>query len=186
MEIFIISGKSGSGKDALASIMKKKLESNGCSCVTLHYADLVKYYLHQYYDWDGVKDEHGRNLLQQLGTNKIRAMYPDYWATAIGQFLSAVPNDFDVAFIPDARFPNEIEVVKKYNPNVYTIRIERFDEDNNLYVNPIFTQEQLNHPSETSLDDYDEFDYFVENSGEDLTALEEAADTILADTRLLI
>lgn len=186
MEIFMISGKSGSGKDTLATLMRKKLENVGCNCITLHYADLVKSYAIQYYNWNGIKDEAGRTLLQQLGTNKVRAKYPDYWAEAIGKFLAAIPKDFDCAFIPDARFPNEIEVVKYYNPFARTIRVERFNEDRTPYINPVFTSIQLNHPSETSLDNYNNFDYIVENRGNDLSMLQNAADIILADTRLLI
>ena len=181
MKILMISGKSGSGKDTFANIMREKLSNK--KCITLHYADLVKYYLKQYYNWDGVKDENGRTLLQQLGTNKVRAKFPNYWAETIAKFLAAIPNDFDCAFIPDARFPNEIEVVKQYNPDALSIRIERYDEKGNNYINPAFTQEQLNHPSETSLDDYEDFDYIVSNS--DLTELEDSAKAILTDIGLL-
>ena len=181
MKILMISGKSGSGKDTFANIMREKLSNK--KCITLHYADLVKYYLKQYYNWDGVKDEKGRTLLQQLGTNKVRAKFPNYWAETIAKFLAAIPNDFDCAFIPDARFPNEIEVVKQYNPDALSIRIERYDEKGNNYINPAFTQEQLNHPSETSLDDYEDFDYIVSNS--DLTEFEDSAKAILTDIGLL-
>ena len=181
MKILMISGKSGSGKDTFANIMREKLSNK--KCITLHYADLVKYYLKQYYNWDGVKDEKGRTLLQQLGTNKVRAKFPNYWAETIAKFLAAIPNDFDCAFIPDARFPNEIEVVKQYNPDALSIRIERYDEKGNNYINPAFTQEQLNHPSETSLDDYEDFDYIVSNS--DLIELEDSAKVILTDIGLL-
>lgn len=182
MEILILSGKSGSGKDTLANIMREKLETAGCKCITLHYADLVKYYAKQYYNWNEIKDEAGRSLLQNIGTEKVRTKYPDYWATAIGQFLAAIPNDFDCAFIPDARFPNEIEVVQNYNPNALTIRIERY-ENNESYVNPIFTKEQLMHSSEISLDNYGYFNYIVENYS--LEELNQSAETILADIGLL-
>lgn len=185
MKILMISGKSGSGKDTFANIMREKLEKVGCNCITLHYADLVKYYLKQYYNWDGVKDEKGRTLLQQLGTNKVRAKFPDYWAETIAKFLAAIPNDFDCAFIPDARFPNEIEVVKQYNPNAISIRIERYNKDGTAYTNPVFTTEQLNHPSETSLDNYENFDYIIENYSDNLAELKDSADTILADIGLL-
>lgn len=185
MKIFLISGKSASGKDTLATVMRTKLEESGLTCITLHFADLVKYYAKQYYNWDGVKDEDGRSLLQQLATDTVRAKYPDYWAETISKFLAAIPNDFDFALIPDTRFPNEIEVVKQYNPDVQTIRIQRFNEHEEPYTNPVFTLFQLEHPSETSLDDYNNFDYIVDNHGSDLSELEDAAEAILVDSGLL-
>lgn len=183
--IIILSGKSGHGKDALGGLMRAKLEAAGYHCMTVHYADLVKYYATQYYNWDGIKDEKGRALLQHLGTDKVRTRFPNYWADTISKFLLATATDFDYVFIPDARFPNEIEVVKQDNPHVITIRIERYNDDGTPYTNPAFTKKQLAHASETSLDDYYGFDYIVENSGPDLTMLNDAADTILNDLGIL-
>lgn len=184
MKTIIISGKSGSGKDTLANIMREKLESTGKRCVTIHFADLVKHYLTDYYGWNGEKDEAGRTLLQTLGTDKVRALIPEYWAEAVAKFLAVAAhfNDFDVAFIPDARFPNEVETVFEYNQDSVSIRVERYNEDGNLYVNPDFTEEQLQHPSEVSLDKYP-FDYIIENhTMNDFSA---AAETVLQDIGLL-
>lgn len=185
MEVLIISGKSGSGKDTFANLVKDELENNNKSCIILHYADLVKYYARQYYNWNGEKDEIGRTLLQTLGTNKVRKVFPNYWAETIAKFLAAIPNDFDCALIPDARFPNEIEIVKHFNPQAKAIHIERVNDDGSLYLNPNLTQEQLNHPSETSLDDYVDFDYIIENYNSDITFLQDAVPTVLIDIGLL-
>lgn len=184
MKIIIISGKSGSGKDTFANLMREKLEAAGCNCVTIHYADLVKYYATQYYHWNGEKDEAGRQLLTTIGTDKVRSLLPDYWSEIVAKFLcvAAHYDDFDCAFIPDARFPNEIEVVMEYNPDVTTIRMNRINEDGSIYLNPALTAEQLNHASEISLDNYP-FDYIVENHN--LNELNDSADVILEDLDLL-
>ena len=92
-------------------------------------------------------------------------------------------DEFDCAFIPDARFENEIEVVKYYNPEAITIRIKRYNENGEEYLNPSFTNEQNNHPSEIELDDYCEFDYYVENRN--LEELQESAEFLLKVTNLL-
>lgn len=184
MEIIVISGKSGSGKDTFANFMRAKLEAAGCKCVTAHFADLVKHYADIYYEWNGEKDAYGRQLLQELGTNKVREKFPNYWAEAIAKFLAAVPNDFDCAFVPDARFENEIEIVKQYNPQTKVIRIERYNADNSHYLNPSLTLEQHEHPSEIALDTYEDWDYIVENHS--IEELEESADFILAELQLLI
>ena len=184
MEIIVISGKSGSGKDTFANMMRAKLEAAGCKCITAHFADLVKHFCTDYYQWNGDKSTpEGRRILQVLGTNKVRQKFPDYWAETIAKFLAAIPDDFDCAFVPDARFDNEIAVMKKYNPQAQIIRIERYNEDGSKYINPLLTLEQTQHPSETSLDDYEDWDYIVENHN--LKELEESAETVLADLQLL-
>ena len=188
MEVFLLSGKSGSGKDALANIMAQKLENAGCRTLILHFADLVKYYAKQYYGWGGEKDEEGRSLLQRIGTGIMRCYNQDYWAKIISEFVAAnnLYNEFQVAFIPDARFPNEIEIVQEYNPQAITIRLERFNQYGAPYVNPTFTTEQLQHSSEVSLDKYGFFNYIIENRSEGLDDLNAAADLILEDTGLLV
>lgn len=185
METILISGKSASGKDTFANMIKDKLEAVGCNVLIIHFADLVKFYAKEYYNWNGVKDEAGRNLLQKLGTNLVREQFPDYWAETIAKFLAVMNHyeEFDCALIPDTRFENEIETVKYWIPNAISIRIRRLNEDKTEYVNPAFSEEQLNHPSETSLNDYCEFDYCVDNIG--LKELEESAEIILKLTGLL-
>lgn len=184
METMIISGKSASGKDTFANMMKEKLEQSGCKVLIIHFADLVKFYAKQYYNWDGTKNEEGRSLLQRLGTDLVRNKYPEYWAQAVAKFLVVMNenDEFDCAFIPDARFENEIEVVKYYIPNAITIRIKRYS-DGVQYFNPSFTEEQHKHPSETDLDDYCEFDYYIENHN--LKELQESAEFLLKVTNLL-
>ena len=183
MEVMIISGKSGSGKDTFADIMRSKLEKVGCKCLTIHFADLVKYYAEVYYKRKKKKNEAGRKLLQQLGTDKLRAKFPNYWCEHVAQLLAAVPDDFDCAFIPDARFENEISVVKQYNPQAKVIRIERYNEDGSPYLNPMLTPHQHQHQSEVDLDNYEDWDYIIENHS--LEELKQSADVILADLKLL-
>lgn len=185
MEILLISGKSSSGKDTFANILRKELEKKNYKCLIIHFADMVKYYARVYYNWNGEKDEAGRALLQNLGTDKVRAKFPNYWAEIVGKFLAAVSQDFDFAFIPDARFPNEIEIVKKYNPSAKSIRIERYNQDGTPFINPNFTLEQSNHLSETSLDDYNNFEYNIINKNNDLKALNDAAIELLKDLGIL-
>ena len=157
--VILLSGKAQSGKDFIANIMKQQFEENGNKVLVTHYADLLKYILQTFFNWDGKKDKKGRDLLQRVGTDVIRKKMPDYWVNFISQMISFFPNEWNYILIPDARFPNEIEVMQK-NPdvNVITIRINRGN------FTPQLTLEQQQHPSETSLDEYD-FDYYVSNDG---------------------
>ena len=179
MKVIMMSGKSGSGKDAVANAFTTKLEAQNNKVLTIHFADLVKFYAIIYYKWNGEKDEAGRKLLQTIGTEMMRAYEPDYWADIVAKFIDAAAGDFDIALIPDWRFINEYERVCHYSEDVCAIRIERYNLDGTAYVNPSMTTEQLRHVSETQLDKF-AFDYIIENR-EGLEALEDSVDVIIED-----
>jgi len=104
------------------------------------------------FGWDGYKDTHFvheiRPLLQRLGTEVGRNILgSDVW-------VNATLRDLDVRknyVITDCRFPNEAGAVQDFGGKI--LRITRTG------VGPA-----NNHPSETSLDDWD-FDYHVNNDG---------------------
>ena len=185
MTVILISGKSGSGKDTLAAAMKEILINEHKRPLIIHFADMVKAFARLYYNWNGIKDTSGRELLQKLGTNIVRAYDKNYWARQIAEFIAAESqiDDFDCAIIPDARFPNEIEITKLYNKDTYSVRIER---DN--YLNPQLTEEQHAHASETALDNYTEFDYIFQlpyNIPDYLEQFKSHASLILKDINLI-
>ena len=157
MKVICISGKAQHGKDTTASVLKECLESRGSKVLITHYADLLKYICRTYFDWDGNKDEHGRQILQHVGTDVVRQKSPDYWVDFISNFLTLFGNEWDWILIPDTRFPNEVDVMR-----------EKFGATHLRVVRPGFasplTEEQQNHPSEIALDDYFP-DYYIENSG---------------------
>lgn len=159
--VVLLSGKSESGKDYIANIMKQQLEDKNNKVLITHYADLLKYILKTFFNWNGEKDENGRALLQRVGTNVIREKNPNYWTDFINDILDFFPNEWDYILIPDTRFPNEIEEIKKnYNVNTVTVRIDRPNYKSKL------TKEQQRHASETALDNY-RFDYHLFNTGTD-------------------
>lgn len=182
-KVIIISGKSGAGKDAFGKFLREKLEEKGKRVITIHYGDAVKWVLRDYFKWDGNKDEAGRTLLQHIGTDVVRAKYPNFWVNIVADLVSAFENEFDVAIIPDARFENEVQIVMEKYPDLACIRVERTNADGAPWVNPLFTPTQLAHPSETSLDDFS-FNYIVHNDGE-LDELKESAEAVLEDLKLI-
>lgn len=178
MTIITISGKAESGKDTTAHIMQEELENMGYSVLITHYADLLKFICKNFFDWDGQKNEEGRTLLQRVGTEGIRKYNPDYWVEFIMEMLNFFPDEWDYVLIPDARFPNEIDLLKKDGFNVVTIDVVRENYDNHL------TEEQRNHPSETALDGYN-FDYTLLNltTMEDLYASVESLVSMIIEKR---
>lgn len=158
MKILTISGKAQNGKDYTASLLKDKLEDKGYSVLITHYADLLKYICKQFFGWDGKKNEEGRTLLQKVGTEGVRKVYPNYWVDFIKTILALFQDEWDYVIIPDTRFPNEIEALKDDNFDVISIHVTRPNFENNL------TEEQRQHASETALDGY-LFNHEITNDG---------------------
>ena len=173
MKVITISGHARNGKDTAANIMAASIKRSGHSVLIAHYADLVKYICKTFFDWDGLKDERGRSLLQYVGTDVVRKKKPDFWVDFIVSVLSLFNNHWDFVIIPDTRFQNEIYVLKTEGFDVTHLRIIRPDFDNGL------TEEQKNHPSETALDNVAP-DYIIENDG-DLSALGEKVEKFLKE-----
>jgi hypothetical protein len=120
-------------------------------------------------NWFEEKNDITRLILQIVGTNLIRKhVDDDFW---IKEFVKKVKNyKEDFVVVTDARFPNEIDLPFKLveDRRVISIRVERN------------TGIQSNHPSETALDNYNWFDYHIDNNG-DLKQLQDSVKTIIQD-----
>ena len=170
MKVILISGKAQNGKDTFANILKEKLEQKSNSVVITHFADLVKFVSEKYFGWNGLKDEVGRSILQKVGTDVVRTQKPNYWVDFVIGFLEMFRDEWDYVLIPDTRFGNEISRFDE-TWDTTSVRINRIDFTSTL------TQEQLNHPSETALDNYN-FDYVI-NSETGLDKLEKEVDKFI-------
>lgn len=157
MKVILISAKAQHGKDTSALILKEIYEAKNKRVLITHYADLLKYICRTFFNWNGEKDNYGRTLLQQVGTNTVCAKQPDFWVDFIISILNLFNESWDVVIIPDCRFVNEIEKMRA-NFDTTLIRIVRPDFDNGL------SEIQKQHLSETALDNF-EFDHIVYNTG---------------------
>ncbi len=169
-----VGGPAQNGKDTIGGKLEKCFTAAGKNVLVIHHADLLKYMAKSMFGWDGQKDEKGRQLLQYMGTDVVRKKRPDFWVEHILSLLDLFDGDWDYVIIPDSRFPNEIDAYKEAGYKTTYIRIVRPN-----FVSPL-TPEQLNHPSETALNDY-EPDILVINDGtlEDLDIKAEEIVTIL-------
>lgn len=173
MHIFLISAKAQHGKDTTADIMMKKL--NGKS-TKIAMADYLKYIAQRYYDWNGEKDEVGREILQRLGTDKIREQlgWDTFHVERVCQDIKIIEDRYDYVFIPDVRFKNEVYYTQaKFPYNTTTIHIERLG-----FESPL-TKEQQQHRSENDLNGFT-YDYKIKSES-GLNKLEEQIDLILGD-----
>lgn len=159
MRIVLISGKARSGKDTTAKIIEEYLLSAGKRVLVTHYADFLKEFCRVNYGYRGIKDTADRYILQHVGTDIVRKNNPDAWVNIMVELLKGVQTEFDFVLIPDVRFENEIDVMKKNFDGVFCLDIVRNNFDNGLTIS------QKSHPSEMGLPEYD-FDKVVCNDGD--------------------
>lgn len=178
-QIYIISGKARSGKDAVAKVIKAVCEENNLKYINLQYSSYIKEYAKRISDWDGSDETKPRTLLQQLGTEVIRQQIDEmFFVKRIISDIKVYSNFFDVITISDARYKEEIELPKEEFESVISISVIRPSGESSL------TDEQQQHLSEKALDGYDKHDYVISNDKE-LSDLENKTREILESTLLL-
>lgn len=149
--IILIGGKAKSGKDTCARFFKEYFNQRNQDVLIIHYSDLLKFICTNYFNWNGVKDEHGRELLQRIGTDIVRKQYPTFWSSFVIFMVNLFKNTWDYVIIPDARFPDEIDGWKENAAgieDIFYIRVERPGFDNGL------SDARRKHESEVALDNY--------------------------------
>lgn len=187
--IVLISGKLQSGKNTFADMLKEQLELNNIKvgqdsfAITLknmckesfkpltnllngifYHNSSNKHFLTTDENWYEEKNDITRMILQIVGTDIVRKINPNYW---VDQFLErCINSDCQVILNTDVRFENE------YDFPIYVpclkIRVNRKMER----IGDIH-----NHPSETSLDNINTWDYVIDNDS-DLDALKQYAISI--------
>ena len=155
-KIYILTGKAGSGKNVAASIIKEYYEQNNVKAIELAYASYLKEYIKKITNWDGNEQTKPRELLQQLGIELIKNnIKKNLLIERITDDIKVYSYFFDVIIITDARFEEEIEEIKKISDKVTVINIEGKEND--------LTEQQKKHITETALNDYNKYDYKIEN-----------------------
>lgn len=160
VKIYLLSGKAKSGKNEVSKIIEKYYETK--KCISLSYSYYLKDYIKRIIDWDGNENTKPRDYLQQVGIELIKNKIDSkLFIRRLIEDIKVFSYFYDIIIITDARLVDEIEIPKKEFKNITTIRIKR-DIDNNL------TTEQKRHLTETGLDNYNNFDYIIENNDYEL------------------
>ena len=169
MQIIMICGKARSGKDTLADYLIKGIENKKVCRIQI--SQYIKYYAMKYFGWDGKDETKPRDLFNKLGTEIIRnKIDPNFHINRLVEDIEVLSYFYDTFIVSDVRFPIEIEKVKEKYNNVVTIKVQR--DSNEL------TESQKKEVSETALDNYTDYDYFIDNNGT-LEELESKAKAIL-------
>lgn len=159
-EIIAISGKIGSGKDTVFDIIKRinptyqnvkyaeklKVIASILTGVPRHMFESQDFKAQPMTkEWGGMTY---RTFLQRLGTDAMRnGLHDSVWVNALFADLTHTSK----WVITDCRFPDEAAAVKARGGVV--IRVNRGSKRDNEHI------------SETALDNYDGFDYVIDNNG---------------------
>lgn len=155
-------GRKQSGKDSIADFL---VENHGYTQIAfadalravalganpvvtinpvMHYAEAL-----EKYGYEGAKQTLPlfREFLQNLGTEGVRAVDPDFWINLAARKIEEIPGH---VVVTDVRFQNEYDTIKRFNG--HTVRVTR----------PGYSDAPTQHESESNLDAWDT-DYEIVN-----------------------
>ena len=155
MNIYLICGKAGSGKNEVANYLADNLDD----AVITSFSKYIKQFALELTDWDGTDSHKPREFLQKMG-DTLRAIEPDFMTKRMKEDIQVYQSQgVKNVIISDVRLYHEVEYFKKIKKyNVITIRI------NSKVSKRVLTLEQKNHHTEVDLDNYKDFDYIIENA----------------------
>ena len=154
MRLFLVAGKAGSGKNEVAIFIKEILKNT----VITSFSKYIKLYTLELTDWDGRDISKPRAELQHMG-DRLRAIDKDFLTKRLLEDIEVYKREgISNVVISDVRLVNEINYFKnKSDLEVITIRVNC---DNSKRC---LTNQEKCHITETELDNYNEYDYIIEN-----------------------
>lgn len=154
-KIFMVSGKAGTGKNTISSIIK---EFYGNNAIEISFSYYLKDYAKRVSDWDGSEDTKPRELLQQLGIELVRnKIDPKLFINRIVEDIKVFSYFYDVIIISGGRLVEELETIKSIYPDSISIGVTS-NKENKL------TENEKNHFTEVALDNYNNYDYVINNN----------------------
>jgi FMN phosphatase YigB (HAD superfamily) len=176
MELYGFSGQLGVGKNFIAeklflNMLPKK------NTIVMALADQIKVdcCTKDNIDFDLVfhhKDEVTRKHLQKRGTEEGRLIYgEDFWIRYLENWIKVyTERGIERVIITDLRFPNEVEWLKSKGGFTFRVVANKRNHDQLLRESnndPVKMDAIKNHKSEIALDDYNKFDYIINNDYDD-------------------
>lgn len=157
MKIILVGGKARSGKDTISDFLEEYLKEKEKKVCRLQVSSYIKYYAMKYFNWDGKEETKPRELLIKLGTDIIRNKIDEnFHINRLLEDIKVLSYFFDYFIVSDIRFPVEIEKIKDNYKDVVTIKMIRESDE--------LTIDQKSNRTETSLDEYTDFDYIINNN----------------------
>lgn len=156
MKIFVVGGKSGSGKNEVAKMIEEFYIYKLKKCVTTEFSKYIKLFAKELTDWDGISQNKPRRFLQTFGA-KVRSYDERFLTKRMIEDISLYEDFADVVIISDARMPLEFEDMKENFDDVTSILVI------NNFAPSKLTIEEQSDITERALENYDEFDYIIAN-----------------------
>ena len=159
MKIFVIGGLAKTGKSTFGEYLRDELKDYGYKPCVMRITEPLYSYARNYFNWNGNENDKPREFLQKMGIEVIREKMgkKDFLLNRLYEDIEVLSNFFDVFIIADARFIHEFEDIKMHYEDVVSIKLERKN------YNPELTEEEANHITEKEINDYQHFDYVIEN-----------------------
>lgn len=165
MKIFIIGGKSGSGKGEVAKLIKEYYIYKIEETVITNYSKYLKLFATELTDWDGNPSTKPRSYLQHMG-DVVREYDNNFLINRMIDDINIYSKYVNNVVIEDARLPEEIDEIAIKFDNVYSIYV-----DNQFRESKLSIDEQI-HNTEILLESYEDFDITIANDG-DLNSLKD-------------
>ena len=159
MKIFVIGGLAKTGKSTFGEYLRDELKDYGYKPCVMRITEPLYSYARNYFNWNGNENDKPREFLQKMGIEVIREKMgkKDFLLNRLYEDIEVLSNFFDVFIIADARLIHEFEDIKMHYEDVVSIKLERKN------YNPELTEEEANHITEKAINDYQHFDYVIEN-----------------------
>lgn len=161
MKLYVIGGKAKSGKNTFGKFLREELKEYGYKPCVMHLTTPLYSYAENYFEWNEHSNEKPREFLQKMGVEIIKEKLgkKTFLLDRLAEDIEILNEFFDTFIIVDTRLKKEFDYLKnKYN-DVVSIKLERKNYEDNL------SEAERQHITENDLEDYDEFDYEVENIG---------------------
>lgn len=159
-KIFIVAGKANAGKDTTCEFIHNYAKLKNLKSINLQFSYYIKMYAKEILGWDGSDDTKPRSFLQELGTDIIRNKIDDnFFINRIIGDIKVYSYFYDIITISDARLPMELDTISGLFNNTYKIKIVRTNFESSL------DSKEKAHITEVGLDNYNNYDYEIINSG---------------------
>lgn len=161
MKLYVIGGKAKSGKNTFGKLLREELKEYGYKPCVMHLTTPLYSYAENYFEWNENSDEKPREFLQKMGVEIIKEKLgkKTFLLDRLAEDIEILSEFFDTFIIVDARLKKEFDYLTSKYHDVVTIKLERENYESGL------SETEKSHITENDLDDYQSFDYLVNNNG---------------------